>query len=347
MKKILFCGGGSAGHVIPNLAIMEELDGVETLYLGTDGIEQSICKRNGIPFYPCTAVKVVRGKIFCNLLLPFKLFRSIKDAGKILDELKPDLLFCKGGYVCVPPALAAHKRHIPIITHESDISPGLANRFIAGKCEKILTTFPAAAQQFKNGICTGSPMRKNLFGKNRSEARKKFGLDMRPTIIVLGGGSGSVKINTHVRNIAPKLCKDFNLLHVCGTGNAVDRDIYGYRQIEFADDMGSVYACADVALSRCGSNTANELIALKIPSLFIPLENKRTRGDQIANAEYFHAKELCTVLRESDLTDDSLLQSIYRLMHDDKIKSALSGSTVKCGNANIIKEIKATLQRGS
>ena len=153
MKKILFCGGGSAGHVIPNIAIIEELkNDYECLYIGTDGIEESICHTNGVQIYKFDAVKLVRGKIFCNLLIPFKLFASIRAAGEIIDEVKPDLLFCKGGYVCYPPAAAAKKRGIPVLTHESDISCGLANRLIAKKCEKVLTTFPSAAKKFPNGV---------------------------------------------------------------------------------------------------------------------------------------------------------------------------------------------------
>lgn len=347
MKLVLFCGGGSAGHVIPNLAVMEELDGVRKAYLGTDGIEKSICKNNGVEFYEFSAVKLVRGKILCNLALPFKLIKCIREAGKLLDELKPDLLFCKGGYVCVPPAIAAYKRNIPVITHESDATAGLANRFIASKCVKVLTTFPSAAKSFKNGICTGSPMRKNIFDRSRTEARAKFGLDMRPTIAVIGGGSGSVIINEHIRNIAPKICKDYNILHLCGKGNLVDMNIYGYRQIEFADDMGLIYACSDAAVSRCGSNVANELIALKIPTLFVPLENRHSRGDQVVNAEYFFNAHLCNVLREKELDDGSLLQSLYSLMNDKNLKSALQEYDLKCGNDRIIKEIKATLRQGS
>ncbi|MDE7167880.1 MAG: glycosyltransferase, partial [Clostridia bacterium] len=220
MKKIMFCGGGSAGHVIPNIAVMEVLNGIyELCYLGTDGIEKRICAENKVKYYECSAVKFVRGKILCNLALPFKLFKSVKEAGKIIDEVKPDLIFCKGGYACVPPALAAKKRNIPVITHESDVSAGLANKFIAKRCEKVLTTFPSTAKKFDRGICTGTPMRGCLFGRSRSEAHARFGLDMRPTLVVLGGGSGSKKINAHIRNIAPKVCKDITILHICRKGN--------------------------------------------------------------------------------------------------------------------------------
>lgn len=345
MKKIMFCGGGSAGHVIPNIAVMEILNGIYDLcYLGTDGIEKRICAENKVTYYECSAVKFVRGKILCNLALPFKLFKSVKEAGTIIDEVKPDLIFCKGGYACVPPALAAKKRHIPVITHESDVSAGLANKFIAKRCEKVLTTFPSTAKKFDRGICTGTPMRGCLFGRSRSEAHTHFGLDMRPTLVVLGGGSGSKKINAHIRNIAPKVCKDFNILHICGKGNIKDTNIYGYKQVEFTNDMGLVYACADGAVSRCGSNTANELIALKIPTLFIPLENRRSRGDQLKNAEYFQRQGLCRVLSEKELTDLKLLEGIYRLFGDKSLKKTLDRCQVKCGNERIVKEITASLR---
>ena len=312
--------------------------------MGTDGIEKGICAANGIEFFECSAVKLVRGKILCNLLLPFKLFKSVGEAGNILDKQKPDLVFCKGGYACVPAAVAAKKRGIPVITHESDLTAGLANKFIARYCRKVLTSFPSTARDFGNGIFTGSPMRKKLFNRDRVEARAKFGLDMRPTILVLGGGSGSEIINAHVRSVAPVVCKNYNILHICGKGRKIDADIYGYKQIEFADDMGLCYACADVAVSRCGSNAAHELIALKIPTLFIPLENRSSRGDQVKNAEYFENLGLCRVLREGNLTDGALVGRTTALFNDKKIKSALAASAVKCGNEKIVKEILSTLK---
>ncbi len=341
----MFCGGGSAGHVIPNIALIEELGtNVLPVYLGTNGVEKSICAQNGVTFFEYSAPKLVRGKILCNLALPFKLLKSIKEAGKILDEVKPDLLFCKGGYVCVAPAFAAKKRNIPVISHESDVSAGLANKVIARNCKKVLTTFPAAARQFGNGICTGSPVRKSVFGRNSTEARAHFGLDMRPTLVVLGGGSGSHIINEYVRKIAPKICKDYNILHVCGKGNVVETNISAYKQIEFENDMGLLYACADAAVSRCGSNTATELVALKIPTLFIPLENKRSRGDQIKNAEYFKNSGLCRVMRQGDISESALVSQIYQLFCDDKLKTALAENSVKCGNDKILREIYGCLR---
>lgn len=345
MKKILFCGGGSAGHVIPNIALIDELkSSYECMYIGTNGIEKSICEQNSVEFYECSAVKFARGKIIKNLAIPFKLYKSVKSADRLLKEIKPDLIFSKGGFACVPPVLAAKKYRVPVITHESDTYAGLANKFIAKRCKKVLTSFPSAARQFKNGICTGSPMRLNIFNRNGYEARKLFGLDMRPTLVVLGGGSGSKIINENVRKIAPLLCKDYNILHVCGKGNLLDTNIYGYKQIEFATDMGQIYACADAAVSRCGSNTAFELIALKIPTLFIPLQNGASRGDQVKNGEYFKGLGLCRILTESELNENSLYSNVTKLFSDRKLKAALDKSEVKRGNEMIIREIINTIQ---
>lgn len=341
----MFSGGGSAGHVIPNIAVIEELkNDYEVSYIGTGAIEESICASNGVKIYKFDAVKFVRGKILCNLAIPFKLIKSIKEAGKILDKVKPDLLFCKGGYVCIAPAIAAKKRGIPVLTHESDVSSGLANKIIAGRCKKVLTTFPSTAQNFKNGVYTGSPMRQCLFNRDKAEARKAFGLDGRPTLLGFGGGSGSKIINENLRKIAFEVCKQYNILHVCGKGNAVNSNVYGYKQVEFTDDMGLAYACADAAVARCGSNSANELIALKIPTLFIPLENSSSRGDQVRNAEYFKSSGLCRVLSEKQLSPESLKREIYALFNDGKLKTALSKCNVECGNKRIINEIKSALQ---
>ncbi len=347
MKKIIFCGGGSAGHVIPNIAIIEQLKSFDIAYIGTGGIEKSICAANGVRFLSCPAVKLVRGKVFCNLALPFKLLKSVREAGKILDAEKPDLLFCKGGFVSVPAALAAKKRKIPVITHESDVSPGLANKFIASRCKEVLTTFPSTAKKFKRGVYTGSPMREDLFNRDRQAAKAQFGLDDRPTVIVFGGGSGSKIINENIRKLVPTLCRKINILHICGKGNKVTSTVQGYYQIEFINDMGAIYACADGAVARCGSNSANELIALKIPTLFIPLENKASRGDQVENAKYFSSLGVCRILRESELTPASLQASILALLNDRKLKAALALCQVKCGNDNIKKEVLRTIRQQS
>lgn len=345
MKKIMFCGGGSAGHVIPNIALCDQLKGqFELCYTGTCAIEKDICGTHGIDFYEFDAVKLVRGKILRNLAIPFKLIKSIKQCEAIMEKQSPDLLFCKGGYASLPPAFAAKKFGIPVLTHESDLTPGLANRLIARKCRRVLTAFPTTARKFKNGVYAGTPLRRELFGRDKLLAKREYRLDLRPTVIVLGGGSGSKKINEYVRAIAPKLCESYNILHVCGKGNTVYSSVYGYKQVEFIEDMGLAYAAADYAVARCGANSAHELIALKIPTLFIPLENKSSRGDQLCNAEYFANLGLCHVMHENELYKTNLLQKIEELIKDKNLKAALEGYTFKRGNERIIEEIKATLK---
>ena len=344
MKKIMFCGGGSAGHVIPNIALCEQLKNeFDLCYIGTDGIERDLCHDSGVPFYTFDGVKLVRGKVLCNLSIPVKLHKSVKECMEILNQTKPDLLFCKGGYVSYPPAVAAAKMGIPVLTHESDVSLGLANKLIAGKCRRVLTAFPNTAVKIKNGIYTGTPIRRELFGRDRIMAKRAFGCDLRPTVLVFGGGSGSKAINDCLRGCITELCRKYNILHVCGKGNVVYSSLYGYKQIEFSDDMGEVYACADYAVSRCGANAANELIALKIPTLFIPLENGASRGDQIDNALYFYERGLCKILRECDMTPASLQGAIDELISDKKLKTALKENTFKRGNERIIQEIKCAL----
>lgn len=344
MKKIMFCGGGSAGHVIPNIALCEQLKTVYSLcYIGTSSIEKQICTQNDLNFYEFSAAKLVRGKIFVNLFLPVKVYKSVKQCEKILKESKPDLLFCKGGYVSLPPAIAANKLGIPVLTHESDLTAGLANRLIARKCKRVLTAFPSTAAKFKNGVYTGTPLRLNLFGRDRIMAKREYGCDLRPTIIIFGGGSGSKAINDAVREVAAQLCKKYNILHVCGKGNTVYSNLYGYKQIEFIEDMGMAYAAADYAVARCGANSASELIALKIPTLFIPLENRRSRGDQSANAEFFNERGLCHILKQRDLNGQNLVTAIEELIVDNKLKTALKVNTFKRGNERIIEEINGAL----
>lgn len=341
MKTILFCGGGSAGHVIPNIALIEYLkDRYNCVYAGTKDIEMDICATNHVEFFEFDAVKLNRGKFLGNLAIPFRLLRSISECKKIVERVKPSLIFCKGGYVSLPVAIAGKRAGVPVITHESDVRAGLANKIIAKYCKKVFCTFESTAKTFRNGVFVGTPMRKGLFEKDRVQARRYFGLDMRPTILVFGGGGGSKIINSTLRQVVADVCKNFNVVHVCGKGNLVQSNIYGYKQVEFVDDMGLAYACCDVAVARCGSNSANELIALKTPTLFIPLENKSTRGDQVDNANYFLERKLCHVLRENCLNEQTLKNGIDELFGDKGLKTRLSTYRGRNANKRIFEEIE-------
>ncbi|MFQ9738966.1 MAG: UDP-N-acetylglucosamine--N-acetylmuramyl-(pentapeptide) pyrophosphoryl-undecaprenol N-acetylglucosamine transferase [Christensenellaceae bacterium] len=230
---------------------------------------------------------------------------------------------------------------MPCLTHESDLSPGLANRLMAKKCRYLLTSFPETADKFKNGKYCGSPLRKQLFEGRRAEALKKYGLPAgRKTLLVFGGGSGSRAINDALRKNVSRLCKKYNVLHLCGKGNAVESNIPHYVQKEFETDMASAYAAADLVVSRAGSNTIFEILALKKPAILIPLEGQ-TRGDQAQNAAYFQQKHLCRVLKQSEA--DFLPEAIEDALTDTELISALAVSDFSSGNANILHEIRRFL----
>lgn len=343
----MFCGGGSAGHVMPNIALVRELDGkFITEYTGTDGIEYNICKAEGIKFFMFSAPKLERGKIAANLTIPCRLKKSVAEAEEILRRERPDLLFCKGGYASLPPALAAKKLKIPVIAHESDLTPGLANKIISHFAAVTLTSFPETAEKFRRGRFSGPPIRKQACRGSRARVMEKFGLDARPTILIFGGGSGSRAINDAVRGAVNELCAQYNILHICGKGNKLDAKIHGYVQFEFLSDIGSAYACADCAVARAGSNSVFELILNAIPTLFIPLENGATRGDQVKNAQYFEQRGLCRILREGELTPESLKDNVFEIMSDSQLKRQLSAFHIQRGNERIVAEIERVALHG-
>lgn len=233
-----------------------------------------------------------------------------------------------------------------MITHESDLTPGLANKIISRFATVTLTSFPETAEKLKHGRYSGPPIRKQAMRASRARAMEKFGLDGRPTVLVFGGGSGSKTINEALRGAVAEICKNFNVLHVCGRGNKIDAQIDGYVQFEFIPDIGAAYACADCAIARAGSNSAFELLLNSVPTLFIPLENRATRGDQVKNAEYFKKRGLCRILRERDLTPRTLKEKTDELMHDNDLKSNLSSYHLSCGNERILAEIERVALHG-
>lgn len=342
MKKILFTGGGSAGHVIPNLAIMRELRySHEVLYIGTGGIEKNLVENADFPFFQVDCPKLIRSLTFENLKIPFRLHRAVNAAREILEREKPDLVFSKGGFASYPAARAAQKLGIPVLTHESDLSAGLCTKLIAKRCRYVLTSFPETAQRFANGRYVGSPVRREVLSGEKTRARKKFGLEgSAPVLLVLGGGSGSRALNEGVRNHLPALLSKLRILHLCGKGNLMQNPPAGYVQREFESDMGGAFACADLVLSRAGSNTVFEVLALKKPAVFVPLE-RGSRGDQVENAAYFKERGLCKVLRESELY--ALPQTISETLSDEALKSALRTCDIGSGTQNVLSVIREVL----
>ncbi len=344
MKRILFCGGGSAGHVVPNLALMNELKYSHTLfYMGTGGIEKTLVEEAGYAFFRVDCPKLARAFTAENLKIPFRLRRAKKEALAVLGRERPNLVFSKGGFASYPAVWAAHKLGIPALTHESDLSPGLCTRLIAKKCVRVLTSFPETAERFANGVCTGSPVRREILSGERMRARKKYGFpEGKPVLLALGGGSGSAAINRALRDALPRLLGDFYVLHLCGRGNlAAQKE--GYVQREFENDMGSAYACADVVLARAGSNTVFELLALKKPAALVPLQ-KSSRGDQYENALYFSRKGLARLLPESELS--SLCDAVKETYFSPALRAALAACTIESGTPAVLEEIRAVLQAG-
>ncbi len=349
MKKILFTGGGSAGHVIPNVALIEELlqkGEADVAYMGTDGIEKSIIAPYKIPYMQIVCPKLIRGKSFSaikrNLGIPAAFLRAVKEAKEGLLTFQPDLVFSKGGYVGLPVIFAAKKLGIPCLAHESDFSAGLANRLAAKKCRYVFTSFPETADKISGGKYTGAPLRKSLLSVPRKQAREKMGVSSREKVLLIfGGGSGSAAINSAVRTHLKKLTKEYTILHVCGKGNVVQSSVKNYRQMEFVADMGTLYACADGVIARAGAGTIFELLALKKPSLLIPLIGQ-TRGDQQENAAYFERKGLCHVLSQERL--EELPSAVEALFADERLKNALAETSFLCGNDNILREIRKILQ---
>lgn len=350
MNKILFTGGGSAGHVIPNIALINDLrakGSADVCYMGSGGIEKAIVAAQKIPYFEISCPKLVRGGGFRalknNLGIPFAFRRAVKEAEKGLRIFQPNAVFSKGGYVALPVVFAARKLGIPCFAHESDFSVGLANKLSAKKCECVFTSFPETANKLKNGVYSGAPLKRELFGVSAIQAKKDFGVPSgMKTVLVFGGGSGSEAINAALRAQLPTLCKRYFILHVCGKGNVAQSNLQNYRQEEFIADMGSAYACADLIVSRAGAGAAFEILALKKPAILIPLENA-SRGDQKENAAYFEKRGLCRVLPQSKLAQ--LDKEIEAAFLDSKLQNALLESNFTMGNDVIIRRILQAVKK--
>ena len=315
MATIVLTGGGTAGHCTPNLAIIPYLknDFDKIIYIGSEnGIEKNIIENTDIPYYPISCAKFNRSFILKNISMPFKVIKGIKQAGKILDKEKPSVIFSKGGFVAIPTVIAGARRNIPIISHESDYTIGLANKISSLFSKKVLTSFPETAKTIKNGEYVGSPIRKILFSVSKKDALESFGFSgNKPIILVTGGSQGALALNNAIRGLLPQLLTKFDILHICGKNNLLQEKVpKGYVQIEYLNKMENAFAVADICISRAGSNTLFELMCLKIPTILIPLPKGVSRGDQELNAKYFQKLGLIYLLEQEQLTDKSLLFAI-------------------------------------
>lgn len=352
MKKIVLTGGGTAGHVTPNIALLPGLQelGYEVHYIGSyEGIESRLIADFEIPYYGISTGKFRRYLDPKNFSDPFRVIKGYTEARRILKELKPDIVFSKGGYVSVPVVRAAASLKIPCIIHESDMTPGLANKLCIPVARKVCCNFPETMQYLPKdkAVLTGSPIREELSKGNKIAALDLCGFDANtPVIMVIGGSLGAANVNKAVRDALPELLKDFQVVHICGK-DKIDNMLLttkGYKQFEYVKaELKDIFAMADVVISRAGANAICELLALQKPNLLIPLM-AGSRGDQILNARSFESQGYSKVLMEDDITTQLLVDSVHELYFNKKIFiDAMSNSHQKNSIKSILNLIEQTV----
>lgn len=351
MKRIVLTGGGTAGHVTPNMALIPRLQelGYEIHYIGSyNGIEKKLIEEMHIPYYGISSGKLRRYFDLKNFTDPFRVIKGFSEAQHLIKKLKPDIIFSKGGFVAVPVVLAARKKHVPVICHESDMTPGLANKIALPFASKICCNFPETLKSLPadKAVLTGSPIREELRHGDAEKAKKfcNFTSD-KPVLMVIGGSLGSANVNAAIRGILPQLLKDFQVIHLCGK-DKLDPALNGtpgYVQYEYIkEELADLFALADVVVSRAGANAICELLDLRKPALLIPLGSNASRGDQILNAQSFKSQGFCEVLTEDVLTSELLLETIHKLYdHSSTYVQAMEKSEL----SNAIEKITSLIDQ--
>ncbi len=336
MKKIVLTGGGSAGHVTPNIALLPSLQaaGYEITYMGSyDGIEKRLIGDFDLPYVGISTGKFRRYLDPKNFTDPFRVIKGFSEARKFLKSYRPDAIFSKGGFVSVPVVRAGASLGIPCIIHESDMTPGLANKLCIPVSKKVCCNFPETLQLLPKdkAVLTGSPIRAELAQGNRLAGLNMCGFSAnKPVIMVIGGSLGAANVNKAVRDALPALLTDFQVVHLCGK-DKVDNLLLntpGYRQFEYVKaELKDLFAMADLVISRAGANAICELLALKKPNILIPLPASSSRGDQLLNAKSFESQGFSLVINEDDLTTELLLDRVHELYFSRQtFRNAMSDS---------------------
>lgn len=348
MKKIVLTGGGTAGHVTPNIALFPALRdaGYDIHYIGSyDGIEKRLIEDYKISYYGISTGKFRRYFALKNFTDPFRVIKGYSEAKKILKQIRPGVVFSKGGFVSVPVVRAAHSLGIPCIIHESDMTPGLANKLCIPVAEKICCNFPETLRMLpeKKAVLTGSPIREELRQGNRIAALDLCSFTAnKPVIMVIGGSLGAASINKVVREALPGLLEDFQVIHICGK-EKIDNlllNVPGYRQFEYVKaELKDLFALADIVISRAGANAICELLALKKPNILIPLSARSSRGDQILNARSFESQGFSLVIDEDDLIDSVLVEKIHELYFSRQIYIDAMGKSDQLGSIQTIMKL--------
>ena len=353
MKKIVMTGGGTAGHVTPNIALFDSLqkDGYEIHYIGSyEGIEKGLIEDKKIPYYGISSGKFRRYRSWKNLTDPFRVLHGFFQARRLLGRIRPNVVFSKGGFVSVPVVMAAKTRHIPVIIHESDLTPGLANKLAMPSATKVCCNFPETLPYLpkEKAVLTGSPIRQGLLHANTQAAKDFCGFtgDL-PILMVMGGSIGSVYINNAIRGCIDTLLTKYQIIHLCGKGNIDEslKDKKGYAQFEYiSENLPDLFAAADLVVARAGANSICELLALHKPNILIPLSRNASRGDQILNANSFAKQGFSAVLEEEEVTSEKLMATIDDVMaHRSKYIDAMKNS----GQMNAIETIMGLIEEVS
>lgn len=355
MKRIILTGGGTAGHVTPNIALLPRLKELQydIHYIGSyNGIEKELIEQFGIPYHGISSGKLRRYFSVQNFTDPFRVIKGVGEAKKLVKILKPDVIFSKGGFVSVPVVMAGKRRHVPTIIHESDMTPGLANKLSLSSATKVCCNFPETLEHLPAGkaVLTGSPIRQELLSGDKFKAREFLGFHSElPVILVVGGSLGSVAVNDAVRSVLPELLKSYQVVHLCGRGKVDEslKGLEGYAQFEYIkEELKDLFALTDIVISRAGANAICELLALHKPNLLIPLSAAASRGDQILNARSFERQGFSVVLEEEELNKDSLLAAINRLYKNrDSYINAMKQSPQQNSIDTIIELIESVVNK--
>ena len=350
MKKIVLAGGGTLGHVTPHLALIPRLQeaGYEIHYIGTEnGMEAPKMRAvPGVVYHAVKSGKLRRYHSWQNFTDPFRVIAGAFQSARLMGKIKPDVVFSKGGFVAVPVVFGAWLHRVPVLCHESDLTPGLANKLCRPFAKRFATTFPECAEALgKKAEMTGTPLRPELFTGSREKGLELFGFDGRkPVMLMMGGSSGAQSVNDCLRKALPRLTDDFDIAHICGKGNldaALDGTA-GYTQIEFLDaELPDALAAADLVLSRAGSNALMEFQALDKPMLLVPYPKGASRGDQILNAQSLEKRGLCRVLLQENMTAESLTKALLETWRDrEQLRAAVKKAPPADGTRRVLELIE-------
>ena len=349
-KKIVLTGGGTLGHVTPHLALIPHLRkaGYDIHYIGTEkGMEaEKMVSVPGVTYHAVKSGKLRRYFSWQNFTDPFRVIAGAFQSAHIIGRLKPDIVFSKGGFVAVPVVFGAWVHHVPVVCHESDLTPGLANKLCKPFAKRIATTFPECAKALgSKAEMTGTPLRPELFSGSRAKGLSLLHFDgAKPVLLMMGGSSGAQTVNKALRGALPKLTKTFDVAHICGRGNLDESlcGVPGYTQVEFLDtDLPDVLAATDLVLSRAGSNALCEFQALDKPMLLVPYPKGASRGDQILNAQSYEKRGLCRVLLQENMTPDTLAQALEDTWRDrEQLAAAVKAAPPADGTRRVLELIE-------